>query len=439
MSAEIDAGDAHVSHGFGSLADIVDNGYCIGCGLCVPLAPAGRIEMVEASNGHRRPVAAAPIPGDQEQAILRHCPGVNITGPFAAEPPVPAWPSNPVWGAEARVATGWASDPALRRRASTGGVMSAINTHLLRSGRVAFVLQVAPDPNDALHSVPVMIDDPDDLLGGAQSRYASCSPLEAVGRALDRREPFAVSLKPCDVAGVRNLQRTDERARNQIVFTQSMFCGTVPGRSDSLAMLARRGIDPSAPGSSPVTFRWRGEGCPGATVAQLADGTRVTATYNELWNDNPWTTQFRCKVCPDAVGLQADVATGDSWDGGVPAGESMGTNVVIAHTELGAEILAECEAAGALTLDDVEPTVLDATQPHHVVLRQTWMSRVAGATVGGLPAPSFTHLAAAETAAQLHADRHAAVFAGALDRVRAGHADERDTPDYGATNTSGQR
>ncbi len=426
-------GDPESGHGFGSLADIVDNGYCIGCGLCVPLAPAGRIEMVPAPNGHRRPVAAAPIPAAEEAAILRHCPGINLTGPFPPGSP----PVNPVWGVEARVATGWASDPELRRRASTGGVMSAVNTHLLRSGRVTFVLQVIPDPSDALHSIPVLVDDPDDLVRGAQSRYASCSPLEAVGRTLDRGEPFAVSLKPCDIAGVRNLQRTDPRARDLVAFTQTMFCGTVPGRDDSLAMLRRRGIDPAEPHAEPVAFRWRGDGCPGPTVATLADGTRITATYNELWNDNPWTTQFRCKICPDAVGLQADLATGDCWDDAVPRGESAGTNVVIAHTDLGAEILAECEAAGALTLADADPALLDHTQPHHVLLRQSWMSRVAGATVGGLPAPKFTDLAAEETAELLDADRHAEIFAGALRRVRSGQADERDIPDYGAHRLQG--
>ena len=423
-------GSPELGHGFGSLDDIVDNGYCIGCGLCAPLAPSAGIDMVGSVNGHRRPVATAPIPEAEEQAILRHCPGINIVGPLAAESSGPG--RNPVWGVEARVATGWAADPELRHRASTGGVMTAINGHLLRSGRAAFVLHVAPDPDDALHSVPVLVDDPNELIGGAQSRYATCSPLEAIGRALERGEPFAVSLKPCDIAGVRNLQRTDERARELIVFTQTMFCGTVPGRDDSLGMLRRRGIDPSAAGSEPVEFRWRGNGCPGPTVAALADGSRVTATYNELWNDNPWTTQFRCKICPDAVGLQADIATGDSWDDAVPSAESAGTNVVIAHTELGAEILAECEASAVLTLDDVDPAVLDRTQPHHVALRQSWMSRVAGATVGGLPSPNFTDLVAAETATLLDTDAHAEIFAGTLRRVRSGQADERATPDYGA-------
>lgn len=407
-------------HQFASLDDIVDNGFCIGCGLCVPLAPSGRIEMLPGDNGHRRPRPAAPLAAEEEAAILRLCPGVNVTGPFGSEVP-----GNPVWGHERRVATGWATDPEVRHRASTGGVMTAVNRHLLASGRAAFIFQVEADQNDPMHSLPAMVRNPDDLLHGAQSRYASCSPLTALLDALDVGEPFAVSLKPCDVAAVRNLQRVDERAHELIVFAQAMFCGTVPNIADSLAILERRDIAIDASGRELVGFRWRGNGCPGPTEATLADGTGVAATYNELWVDHPWSTQFRCKICPDAVGLQADLATGDCWPGAVPEGESDGTNALIAHTSVGTEVLAECEAAGVLVLDDADPSLLDATQPHHVLLRQTFMTRVAAAVEAGLPSPDFTGLAAVETAAELSPEQHGEIHAGTVRRVRAGQADER--------------
>ena len=228
-------------HDFASLDDIVANGYCIGCGLCVPLAPSARMEMRTGAKGHRRPFPTKALLAGEEASILRHCPGVNITGPFTSGPVPPA--DNAVWGVELRVAIGWATDAETRHQASTGGVMTAINRHLLETGRAAFVLQVTADPDDPLHSLPVLVRHPEDLLRGSQSRYASCSPLSILDEALGLYEPFAVSLKPCDIAAIRNVQRHDARARELIVFTQTMFCGTVPNSSDSLALLERRGID----------------------------------------------------------------------------------------------------------------------------------------------------------------------------------------------------
>lgn len=413
--------------GFASLDDIVDNGYCIGCGLCVPLAPSAAIEMEPAANGHLRPRPKAPLPADEEQAILRLCPGINVDGKIESGPNV-----DPVWGATARVATGHARDPTTRFRASAGGVMTAINRHLLTSGRATFVLQVEPHPTDPLSSIPVLIRDPADLLTGAQSRYASCSPLTAIRAALELNEPFAVSLKPCDIAGVRNLQQEDARARELVVFTMAMFCGTVPDTADSLAMLERRGIDSNEPGRELVEFRWRGNGCPGPNEATLADGTKVTATYGELWNEHRWSTQFRCKICPDAIGLQADIATGDAWDGGSPTGESAGSNAIIAHTPAGVEVLAECEAAGLLALEAADAGLLSRVQPHHVRLRQTFMTRVAAASEGGLPTPKFVGLCADEAAGQLDTEVQQEIRQGTLARVRTGQADERVLSDYGS-------
>ena len=67
-----------------------------------------------------------------------------------------------------------------------------------------------------------------------------------------------------------------------------MFCGTVPSRETTWDFFRRRDIDPIT--DPPVAMQWRGNGCPGPTVAKMADGRELTGTYNEMWNDNPWST-----------------------------------------------------------------------------------------------------------------------------------------------------
>jgi len=403
---------------FSTLKDIVSGGYCLSCGLCTQVVDDGAIEMRLTRDDQLRPRVRRALTKAEEARIVQLCPGVSVTGPFGVDMIAP----DPVWGDIRGTYEGWATDADTRFRASAGGVMTAINRYLLESGRAKFILQARAGGPDALRSEPAMIRDPNDLLSGSQSRYAPSAPLAAINEALATGEPFAVSLKPCDVAGVRNLQRDDPKAARNIVFTAAMFCGTVPSRDTSWKVLRRKGIDPET--DPPDSFRWRGNGCPGVAVAAFPDGREVTATYNQMWTEDRWTTQFRCKICPDAIGLQADIATGDFWPEAVPKGETLGENGIVAHTEIGAEVLQACVAEGYLTVTETDLATIANTQPHHVRLRQTFATRVAAAEAGGLPMPEFRNLAAKDCASMLSAEDHAATFQGTLERVRAGQGDE---------------
>lgn len=407
---------------FETLDDIVDNGFCIGCGLCKALAPSGGIEMEEAANGHLRPRAARTMIEAEEAAIMRLCPGINVQGPFGE----PLMNADPVWGALRRVAVGYAGDPEIRHVASSGGIMTAVSRHLLESGRVKGVLHVRPDPDNALGSLATLSRSADEARRGMGSRYASCSTLETILDVLALGEPIAVSMKPCDIAAIRNLQREDERARELIRFTMALFCGTVPNLKASLDFLARRGLERDEVSA----FRWRGHGCPGPTWARTRDGREFEGRYREFWVDNPWTTQFRCKICPDAIGLQADLAVGDAWPGGWPQGEDPGWNAVVAHTDIGETVLSECEDTGGVVLDESDVALLNDVQPHHVDLRSLLAARLAAAQVAGLPAPNFRHLALDDCAAHIDPDLLGRNFAGTLKRLRQGHGDEPTQADY---------
>ncbi len=402
-----------MTHGFTSVRQIVEQGYCVSCGLCSAISN-GRAAMGWTAGGNYRPDTSA-LSDSEEKNILSLCPGINLTGPFDANSPA----LDPVWGKIGDVSMGWATDPETQHRSSAGGVMTAINRYLLETGQVDFVLQVAAAQDDALHSEPVMIRDPDDLLTGSQSRYAPVAPLKVIYQALDLGERFSVSLKPCDIAGVRNLQRIDGRARDLIFYTQTMFCGTTPARSETEAFFDRRDVDPA----SLVHMQWRGDGCPGKTKGTLPDGTIVDGPYSELWTGK-WQTQFRCKICPDAVGLQADLATGDIWAGGMPTGETPGENAIIPHTDIGLQVYRGAVDAGYLHVVPLDIDAVNDSQPHHVALRRTFGTRVAATTAAGHAAPNYTNLNETALTATLTDAERDATFAGTRERVSKGQADE---------------
>lgn len=72
---------------------------------------------------------------------------------------------------------------------------------------------------------------------------------------------------------------------------------------------------------------------------------------------------FRCKICPDGIGLLADVASGDAWNtkNGYPDfTESDGRNFCFVRTPQGKALFEEAQAAGYIEIEKLHvPDVKD--------------------------------------------------------------------------------
>ena len=112
-----------------SLSEIVENGLCIGCGLCRSLAGLGAVEMVMTPEGRERPVARQALDMATLTRINAVCPGTRIAGP----PPEQARNAklmDAVWGPAERLVLGLAGDPMVRFCGSGGGVLTALGQFL---------------------------------------------------------------------------------------------------------------------------------------------------------------------------------------------------------------------------------------------------------------------------------------------------------------------
>ena len=151
------------------------------------------------------------------------------------------------------------------------------------------------------------------MLAGAQSRYGPAAPLVHVHRLLADGARFAVVAKPCDISAVRALQRRDPRARAQIAALLTSYCGGVPSLRMAERIVRSHGVDPG----EVELFQYRGDGWPGPLRTRTRDGREFDVDYDTAWYDPgvPWEydMQFRCKICPDAVGEVADVSCPDGW------------------------------------------------------------------------------------------------------------------------------
>ncbi len=371
-----------------NLDDIVESGLCAGCGLCESIAGRDVVEMKISPARYIRPQTRTPLDQKTMDTIRQVCPGLTVTGPDAAQPG-PTGKTHDIYGPIVSMHRGWAGDEKTRFNAAAGGSLTALGTYLLESGQVEAVLHVRASTENPILTDTIVSTSAGDVYSGAQSRYGPAAPLTQVHRLLDEGRIFAVIGKPCDVAAIRNLGRIDSRVEKQIPYCLTIFCGSVPSLKMPADMAAHFGVDES----ELSLFRWRGEGWPGTTHMETRDGRSFDLSYDQSYyeTDVPWyyDAQFRCKICPDAIGETADVSCPDGWimENGKPLHEEApGMNVVIARTPKGEALIRDAEAAGAMVLEPFSIAELETMHADHMPRKVSWPARMLGLRLAGQPA-----------------------------------------------------
>jgi coenzyme F420 hydrogenase subunit beta len=383
------------------LRSIVEQGLCIGCGLCASIAGESRVRLRMSGERGERPVQLAALDGsalDESTlaAINVACPGLHCEG-VGTEPTSPEIEIDTVWGPTIWMATGHATDPQVRFHASSGGALSALGIYLLESGEVDFILHVAASRDTPTRSVPQLSFSSRDVMDASGSRYGPAAPLLDFKAVLDRGHP-----------------RVDELLR----YTLNFFCGGVSEFGKTLDYVRKVGLTESEVSH----LRYRGDGCPGPMVMKSHAGAVHTFDYNEMWEDeNRWQLQFRCKICPDSIGERADITVADVWPGGRPDTEGLGFNGFIARTPRGARVLQAAVRARAITLtEDLGFDGLDLAQGSHARRKRGLAARLRALRDAGHTVPRFEHLRLEAADAQLDDADRRSNYEGMRTRLQLG-------------------
>lgn len=401
---------------------IVEQGLCIGCGLCQAIAPES-ITVRKTTTGFEVPVVIGELDHATVDTVYDVCPGTRVEGLpdrlVEADTVV-----DPVWGPWRRIVRAWAGDPEVRHIGSTGGVLTALAQYLLTSGRVDFILHAQPSTTEPTFGEPKLSFTAAEVLEGAGSRYGPTATLRSVTDALDRSQPFAFIGTPCDLSALRNYAHRDPRVDELVRYWLTPVCGGFGEPQFTNDFVQSLGIEPD----EMTAVRYRGHGCPGPTRIETAD-TAVEAHYLDYWgdDDSQWGLPWRCKICPDGIGEAADIAASDTWPGGSPTREEsetdLGVNAIIARTTAGAALLAAAEADGALTIErDIGVDDMSEYQPHQVRKKfQAGLRHEAMAEAGRIPMHT-ERLRIPELAAENPVEVRTTQIAGTRQRIEAGKA-----------------
>ena len=320
---------------------------CMGCGLCASVLGTEKCEMRLNEEGFYEPNVIQLLSSSESEQVKKLCPGIRVV----------AKAHKGVWGSMLSICEGWAADAAIRHKAASGGVVTTLAICALEQHLVDAVLQVGVRDDSYLYNELRVSRSKEDVLRNAQSRYAPALVLHRIKEIFDSStETFAFVGKPCDIAAMKNFTHLYPQYAGRVRYYISIFCAGMPSYNATIKTWQMSGHQ-----DEPSSLKYRGDGWPGNFIARFADGSSFQLSYNESWGKIlGHHVGFRCKICPDGIGMLADVAVGDSWntkDGYPDFTESDGRSFCMVRTATGDRLMQV-----ALTNGYIETKALDIKQ-----------------------------------------------------------------------------
>src|SRR5690606_23784097 len=266
------------------------------------------------------------------------CPGVGLTHDFDARSGDYIGSLSAGWGPVMALWEGYAADPDVRHRGSSGGAATALSLYCLESRGMHGVLHTAAR-EDAPHlNRTVFSTCREDLLAATGSRYSPASPCESLELVERAPAPCVFVGKPCDVAAAVKARKLRPQLDRQLGLTVAFFCAGTPSTAGTLEMLEQQGL---ADLRRLRSLRYRGMGWPAMATAEVVRDNSC-GDRREMADARSWgeillrPRQWRCYVCMAHSGEFAGVAVGDPWHRLIVAGDAA-RSLIVARTRRGRE------------------------------------------------------------------------------------------------------
>lgn len=289
-----------------NVADVVQAGLCIGCGVCA-YSDAIAETTYSAKRAQYIPLLTAANKSDPLAFAL--CPGKGYDIVAAAERRYPEAPYDLQLGRTYGRYAAYSNDSGVMLNASSGGVMSQIGIFLLENNLVDRVLTTGFTYGAAPRTVCWLAGSREEMLKSQGSKYCPVDLSQALREIKRESYRIAVIGTPCQLAGIRAIQDRDPLFNAKIVLTIGNFCGGIKNFRNISLLAKRRGMDPARISF----FRFRGNGQPGSMRVEDQSGKEDEFPYPQYVGLTGLPKHLRCHLCVDATGELADVACGDAW------------------------------------------------------------------------------------------------------------------------------
>jgi len=314
---------------------VVDKKKCSGCGACYVACDCDAITIIR-SEGYGLYI---PFVDKGKCVNCKQCLDV-CTGYTKVNKMDFDCPNNdPDIGEYRDVYYGNTLDEDLRKNAASGGCVTEVLRSGLRFGEIDAAVVVGLTFGSTIDSLVYVARTEEDILCAKASKYFPTNNCVALKELLSYPdEQFAFVGLPCQVNGLRLLQKKYPVLKKNIKLVVGLLCGHMVSFRGTRELLSAHSIR----SSSLVNMCYRGGGWPGFFKAEAVSGHSVKLSSGEVWQDffqnNIYTPQ-RCLVCADFFSNQADLSVGDAWDADLLKETTSGYSLMIVRSAFAENII----------------------------------------------------------------------------------------------------
>jgi coenzyme F420 hydrogenase subunit beta len=398
-----------------SLSDVVDWNLCTGCGACYYACSEGSISLVNIDAVGIRPRFNSSTCATCTKC-LSICPGYIVdanTNNMATTSSPMRTEADHAFGPAMEIWEGHASDPEIRYRASSGGILTALALYCLEHENMNFVLHTGINEDRPWENRTVKSSTRDELLARTGSRYAPASPCEGLAAIEESDSPCVFIGKPCDASAVSMLRRDRPKLDRNLGLVLTFFCAGTPSTQGTLDLAESLKVNPKLIDS----VRYRGEGWPGRFRIVYDDKRREQSlSYSESWGELTHYRSLRCNLCPDGLGRLADISCGDAWENSTDS-ENPGLSLVVVRTAKGKRILQGAINANYVQLQPASASNVFAAQNNLLRRRTEIFGRLLGLRLFAIPFPQFSGFSLIHGWLRLPLGRKTRTILGTVKRV----------------------
>ncbi|MBN1551749.1 Coenzyme F420 hydrogenase/dehydrogenase, beta subunit C-terminal domain [bacterium] len=313
-----------------TLADIITNHLCTGCGTCAGVCPSSAISMVPTPDGFIR--------ADIDPSLCKTCDLCAEICPQIHPPKtLMDGTKSPLTGTFQSTWLASAKDSKDREEGQTGGFVRTVVRYLLESQRVDAVLTVIDNPADPLRPQALWLKSMNDLPRLAKSKYCPVSLNSLLKNIKTINGDVAVTGLGCHLHGLINAADRFPDIKRKIAFKIGLFCDRILSFYAAEFLVRSAGV--SVSNVSGFEYRHKGRhGGYGDPKIQTRDG-------NDFWVPNSRRIAIRelftplaCRLCVDKLNILADISCGDPH--GMDTGNRTPT-FVLARTAAGEDLINE--------------------------------------------------------------------------------------------------
>lgn len=338
-----------------ALARIVEDDLCHRCGTCVGICPTG-VLGVDADNYPSVLNLSACTDCD---LCVKTCPGEEFNHRAYHERQFGTTGSlTDNYGSFSSAHLSYANDESLRKKGTSGGIITALLVHLLEKGEIDGALVIVADDKIPWHGKPIIARTPEAIVEAAKSKYAITPTNSGLQEILKVPGRYAMVGLPCQIHGLRKAEALDPRLAERIVLSIGLYCHAaveLHGYREVFNVLKQDT-------STVKKFTSRIGKHPGGPHIEDFQGLQSPLYFPKKKGYRPNSMEIlnilyrlysppRCITCFDSSAEFADIAVGDPWM--PPPNDDVdfekGWSFVLLRSERGEAAYKRCVDEAALT------------------------------------------------------------------------------------------